>query len=260
MNPGSRVKQWAASSRTNHLLGVAAAVVFTALLVWMIWTIYHLTQAQSSAQDHITQQQSDIATEKQIQGLLQRTQTAQAQALEIANNKLTKLGQTPVAAPNVPVIVGPQGPIGQTGLQGPQGPQGVPGKNGSNATLEQVSAALADYCRTTHNCQGPTGATGMPGPAGPAGATGATGPKGDTGAAGATGATGPAGPPGPAGPTGAQGPKGDTGATGPQGERGQSAYPFSFSFTVPANGPLDHNHTYTCTFSSPGQDITCTSS
>lgn len=106
---------------------------------------------------------------------------------------------------------GAQGPVGPTGPQGPQGIQGPQGPIG------------------------PTGASGKNGQNGATGANGVNGTDGTKGDTGATGAQGAQGPEGPQGATGPQGPKGDTGAQGPQGEKGnpgESAYPFSFDFTV----------------------------
>jgi hypothetical protein len=87
--------------------------------------------------------------------------------------------------------------------------------------------------------QGPTGSTGATGPQGEPGSDSLIpGPTGPVGAPGASGAPGSPGEPGqsvvgPQGDTGPQGPPGDVGPAGPTGPAGESAFPFSFSFTVP---------------------------
>lgn len=95
--------------------------------------------------------------------------------------------------------------------------------------------------------QGIPGIPGLPGTAGAQGVPGVPGPIGAKGDSGADGGTGPAGPPGPAGPAGAAGadgapgpagPQGGPGPAGPAGPAGQSAFPFSFTFSV-------NNKTYT---------------
>lgn len=114
---------------------------------------------------------------------------------------------------------GLQGPAGDTGPQGPLGPKGEQGVQGIQGVL------------------GSQGIFGKPGTTGIAGEPGPTGPAGPAGADGATGAAGADGSPG--------GPSGATGADG------QSAFPFSFTFTVPSGS-------YDCTVTSPTTDAECT--
>ena len=112
---------------------------------------------------------------------------------------------------------GPIGPQGQEGPPGVQGPQGIQGPQGA---------------------PGETGPRGPPGPKGDTGDTGRAGAAGAAGEDGSRGATGAAGPQGPAGPAGPQG------ATGPQGPAGESAFPFTFRFTVPSDIPGQDGTTY----------------
>jgi hypothetical protein len=106
------------------------------------------------------------------------------------------------------------------------------------------------------------------------GATGATGPMGPQGVSGRNGKRGATGARGP-GPTNAQvaegvaaycasgrcvgprGPSGQDGKDGADGQPGQSAYPFTFTFTVALN-PVQST-TYTVTCSSPSECNTVTS-
>lgn len=116
---------------------------------------------------------------------------------------------------------GPQGPPGIPGIQGPPGPQGPVGP------------------------QGPQGIQGLMGLMGLRGDPGADGTPGATGAAGPAGTPGEPGPEGPPGPPGPQGDKGEKGDPGPAG---QSAFPFTFQFTVQGNGlGSDRTYTVTCT-------------
>lgn len=103
---------------------------------------------------------------------------------------------------------------------------------------------------TTGATAGPMGPPGPAGPVGPAGMDGTDGTEGTDGAPGAPGAQGEPGAigaPGPAGPQGPAGPEGATGPAGPQGEPGQSAFPFTFAFTVTGPGNQATTYTVTCT-------------
>jgi hypothetical protein len=117
---------------------------------------------------------------------------------------------------------GPQGPPGISGLQGPPGPPGPMGP------------------------QGPQGLMGMMGLPGANGATGGPGP---------TGLQGPPGPAGEPGPVGPEGPQGEPGPRGEKGDPGESAYPFSFTFTVSGNG-LGADTTYTVNCTTDGCTVT----
>lgn len=118
---------------------------------------------------------------------------------------------------------GPQGPPGIGGIQGPPGPQGP---------------------------------VGPPGPQGLMGLLGAQGVQGQTGQAGQQGSTGPQGPPGAVGEPGPAGPEGPQGDTGPRGEKGDSAFPFTFTFTVPGTPGLGNDRTYTVHCTADGCTVT----
>lgn len=120
---------------------------------------------------------------------------------------------------------GPIGPQGEEGPPGLQGEQGIPGP------------------------QGATGEQGPRGPDGPRGRAGATGPAGPPGEDGSDGLQGPPGPKGEQGPAG---PQGEQGQVGPQGPQGESAYPFTFNFTVPGDNPAEPDRTYTVTCTQSG--------
>lgn len=108
---------------------------------------------------------------------------------------------------------GPEGPQGVQGAQGEQGVQGIQGQRGE---------------------KGEKGERGSPGPRGFTGAAGAAGEPGEPGS------PGPSGPPGPAGPP------------GPEGAAGPSAFPFSFTFTIPGDNPAEPDRTYTVTCTQSG--------
>jgi len=130
---------------------------------------------------------------------------------------------------------GPQGPPGAAGGSGPQGPAGPKGDTGTNGAP---------------GLPGVNGAKGDPGSVGPQGLKGIVGDTGSEGDQGIQGIPGPTGPKGDTGETGDQGAKGDIGDTGPKGDTGDSAFPFTFEFTIPA------------TLTSPAitYSVTCTSS
>lgn len=155
----------------------------------------------------------------------QATNAAQDDSLAEANRRLIAAGEKPVPTPEP----GPEGQPGQVGPPGPQGPAGHPGPPGA---------------------KGVTGATGAPGARGPQGLRGEPGATGDPGAVGPQGPGGPAGPPGPQGPkgeAGPPGPQGPAGADGKDGADGQSAFPFTFRFTVQNNPVQSTTYIVTCT-------------
>lgn len=136
----------------------------------------------------------------------QATNAAQDAALDEANRRLIEAGEQPVPTPEP----GPAGAVGQPGA---------------------------------------TGATGASGPRGPRGPQGVRGEPGATGKAGAVGPQGPSGPQGPKGEPGAagqQGPAGADGTDGQDGADGQSAFPFTFAFTVETNPAQSTTYTVTC--------------
>lgn len=112
-------------------------------------------------------------------------------------------------------------------------------------SLDEILARIPAPLAGRNGLSGTDGRSGAPGVPGK---DGTDGRDGLDGANGATGFTGPAGPPGAPGKDGAPG---MDGAPGKDGSNGQSAYPFSFSFTVPGNG-VGQDVTYTVVCSSPG--------
>jgi len=89
--------------------------------------------------------------------------------------------------------------------------------------------------------QGPPGEDGEPGPPGRRGRAGEDGTDGATGTNGRNGQDGERGPMGPPGPAGVDG------TNGRDGEDGQSAFPFTFTFTVQQNPLQSTTYTVTCT-------------
>ena len=155
------------------------------------------------------------------------------------------------------VTVPPTGPAGEPGQVGPQGPpptssqvfQAVvaycaPGVCSQRPSATQVASAVASYCEARSDCRGAHGTTGS------AGTDGQNGTDGQDGA------------PGPA-PTADQiaaavndyctghdncrGPAGTDGKDGVDGKDGQSAFPFTFTFTVQNNPAQSTTYTVTCT-------------
>lgn len=205
-------------AKTRWLIRILSTLVIASLLVAAIafWEVWYQKQKQVDAGKNLAIQ----------------VQTA------CKNGYLS--GELCTTAKNVEKVAkdGPQGPPGAAGGAGPQGPAGVKGDTGA---------------------KGDVGAPGLPGQNGAAGATGPKGEKGDNGATGSQGsqgnpgvdgAQGSQGETGPKGDTGDVGPKGDTGDQGPKGDTGESAFPFTFEFTIPA------------TLTSPAYtySVTCTSS
>lgn len=150
-----------------------------------------------------------------------------------ANDKLQAAGLAPVEVEGEPGAQGPQGDPGRapTAAEIALAVQnycsindctGADGRDGPAPSTEQVADAVEAYCAANNDCQGPTGE---------AGADGQDGQDGKS-------ITGPAGP---AGPRGEQ---------GQPGKDGQSAFPFSFTFTV-------NETTITCQVDSP-TETTCT--
>lgn len=120
----------------------------------------------------------------------------------------------------------------------------------ANTKLVQVGEAPVSTPSEVHEVQGKDGPPGPPGPPGRDGVDGEPGKNGRPGADGADGSPGPAGAAGPAGPPGPAGKDGAPGKDGADGADGQSAFPFSFSFTVPH--PVGGGTTYTVTCDAPG--------
>lgn len=145
----------------------------------------------------------------------------------------------------------------------------------SITALRSVVDELRQRCADAEDCDAPTleqilrnipaAAAGLPGRDGSPGRNGTDGRDGvdgEPGAAGATGAAGESGQPGKDGvdgKDGAPGKDGANGADGAPGKDGQSAYPFSFQFTVPGLPP-DGDVVYTVACDAPGSCTTTRSS
>jgi hypothetical protein len=144
--------------------------------------------------------------------------------------------------------------------------------NESITALRSVVDELRQRCADADDCDAPSmeeilanipaaaagqpgidGRDGRDGSAGTDGRDGFNGVDGQDGEPGAPGAPGADGPPGKDGAPGADG---KDGAPGKDGQDGQSAYPFTFQFTVPGNG-IGNDVTYTVACTEPGN---CTTS
>lgn len=141
---------------------------------------------------------------------------AQNDALTKANSRLVNLGAQPVPTPE-------PGPAGEPGIVGPAGPPGTDGKAGRDGK---------------DGSDGARGARGLRGIPGLDGRDGAPGQDGTDGIDGQDGQDGAQGPPGPAGADGQD---------GADGKDGQSAFPFTFRFTVQQNPAQSTTYTVHCT-------------
>ena len=195
------------SNRVLRIVWSTAAVVFVALLVGL--SVAVIGQSAQLDRAAVVDEES-----KADRAALHDAVRAQQDALDEANTRLVDAGESPVATPSTV----PEALAGPTGARGPSGPSGPAGEDGAD---------------------GASGRPGAVGPSGPAGATGtgAPGAAGQEGAAGDTGPQGPAGDRGPSGEPGPAGLAGADGAPGPAGADGASAFPFSFTFTVPGALP-----------------------
>lgn len=112
---------------------------------------------------------------------------------------------------------------GPPGVKGDKGDKGDPGKNGINGT------------------NGTNGHDGKNGKNGTNGTDGVDGKDGTDGTDGRDGVDGQ---------DGAMGPQGEKGDKGDKGDPGESAFPFTFEFTIQGNGiSPDHTYSVTCTSS-----------
>lgn len=233
-----------------------AAAAIAALVIWMLVIISRLSDDTVRTERDLSEARGQA---REVFGDLVETNAAQDEALEEANRRLEQAGRRPVMFPTPEPVIGPPGAAGATGprgpagvsIVGPPGPRGLPGKDGQSIV-------------------GPVGPRGEPGADGADGRdgesiVGPTGPRGETGQAATptqiraavddfcgqgrcVGPVGPQGERGPAGPAGADSTvPGPQGPPGPAGEPGQSAYPFTFSFTVQQNPAQATTYTVTCT-------------
>lgn len=158
-----------------------AAVVAVLVGAWLIASVLQVAAGQRESRED----RAHLADQVEA---LELQASANAAALEEANRRLRRAGQTPVTEPDHPVdepIVVIPGP------QGDRGPRGF-------SCIEEIG-----YPR----CRGTSGVDGN---------------AGDPGSDGQDGAPGPAGPQGPAGPAGPAGAPGKDGVDGKDGRGVQS--------------------------------------
>lgn len=158
-----------ASSALSWVVVAGAAILIGSMLAFILYR-------QGVGAEEREHQQTEIAA---LQG-----------AVDEANDRLSKAGETPVDVPEVPepqVVAGPQGAQGARGFAGLDGEDGKDGKDGAKGE------------------KGDPGEDGADGLSGGPGATGATGQPGEAGKPGEPGQTGPSGPPGPSGKDGTNG-------------------------------------------------------
>jgi hypothetical protein len=123
------------------------------------------------------------------------------------------------------------------------------GKDGADAppvTQSQLAATLAAYCEPRNGCIGSTGATGASGNDG-------------VGIKDVTTTEGPDGVRVTMTFTDGRDPVSFTilnGKPGANGADGKDAYPFTFTFVIPAEPPLEEARTYVCTVSS-AEPVNC---
>lgn len=132
-------------------------------------------------------QQSERAATAEAQAAVESEQ--RGQDIEALRDQVYELGETPVVAPPTPGPSSP--PSSRDGRDGEDGEDGQDGQDGQSATVDQVAAAVADWCAASGNC---IGAKGQPGDDGRDGRDGL-----DSVIPGPMGPQGPAGPPCPDG-------------------------------------------------------------
>lgn len=230
------------STRAVWWAWTAAVAILLALVGWLIWTVIS-TSDHLAKSDHAlssTNERLDQATTDQQRLAEQARNNAKAAAALAA--QVRRLGAKPVTKPEAVESVSIPGPEGDRGPEGPRGPRGATGARGLAGVDGQPGAPGPVGPRGEPGEPGPKGSQGERGESGSQGPAGPAGPKGDKGEPGSQGPTGPKGDTGPQGPPGADGSNGSDGAPG------QSAFPFSFTFTIP--GTLT-DRTYTCTVNGP---------
>ena len=135
-------------------------------------------------------------------------------------------------------------------------PKPKDGKDGENATSAQVAAAVASYC-ANDACDGKDGTDGSNGTNGKDGRGVTISTEAVTGGTKVTvsytDGTDPVSFTVLDGKDGAP-----SQVPGPEGPAGKNAYPFDFTFIIPANPPLTTAHTYNCHIENPSTPATCT--
>lgn len=263
--------------RRRTRIGAALVLILGSILG--LWLVNHITNtAKDHAQAQAQTAQTNLHHTNEVVKPLADQVIAICEAGGPAARALKDIGACPTARSVHDVVVkGPQGTAGSPGTpgnrgpQGPVGPEGLIGPPPSSAQVQlavasycssgvcaghgpsasQVATAVHLYCNAQGQCQGPPGT---------AGTDGTQGAKGDPGAPGADGP-----PPTPEAVQSAvadycgnhnncQGPQGDPGTNG------RDAFPFTFTFVVPAAIPPAPDTTYTCTITDPADPVTCTAS
>lgn len=131
-------------------------------------------------------------------------------------------------------------------------PKPKDGKDGENATSAQVAAAVASFC-ADGACDGNDGKDGTNGRGVTISTEAVTG--GTKVIVSYTDSTDPVSF------TildGKDGVPGQVGQMGPEGPAGKNAYPFDFTFVIPAEPPLSTARTYNCHIENPSTPATCT--
>lgn len=158
-----------------------------------------------------------------------------------------------------------EGPPGPVGGEGQQGKKGDTGERGPGPTAAQVNQAVATWCSGGRCIGKPTTAQVLAAVTticangacdGPPGTDGTNGTDGNDGVDGQNAtpeqiATAVAAYCADDNCRGAKGDKGD------KGEPGTSAYPFSFTFTIPSRNPINPDRTYECQMTEPGTVEEC---
>lgn len=156
-----------------------------------------------------------------------------------------------------------EGPPGPGGAEGQKGEKGDTGERGPGPTAAQVNQAVATWCSGGRCIGKPTTAQVLAAVATICaggtcdGTDGTNGENGDPGVDGQNAtpeqiATAVAAYCADDNCRGAKGDKGD------KGEPGTSAYPFSFTFTIPSRNPVEPDRTYECQMAEPGVAEECT--
>ena len=236
---------------TTRAMRITWVVFSTALIVIAAVVIYLAIWGSGESQGKDAETAGRVAAQGQAKSLAEQVD-------EACKNSPVAARQQRLNCAQAKEIV-EQGPAGPTGPPGAVGPQGPPGRDGRDG--------ITPPCALQANrCVGPTGAIGAQGPIGKTGLVGPAGPKGDKGDTGETGAQGPKGD---AGLQGEKGDKGDPGTNGTDGVDGtngtdgedgvdgKNAYPFKFSFIIPAEPPLTTARTYDCQINDPNAPAEC---
>lgn len=250
---------------SRRMVAVAWGIVVGLVVAIFLWLI--LTVADQAADQRHT---DTTITE------LKDNDAAQEAALEEANRRLTEAGEQPVVTP--PPVTGPSSdeirtsvevwfathdlaltPGYATSMQAAvtrylianPPPAGADGKNGRPPTEREIAAQVASYVSAHPPADGRDGVDGTDGQDGIDGENGSNGVDGQDGADGRGIATSSINADGHLVLTYTDGASDDLGRVvgrdGVDGQDGQSAFPFTFSWTVQENPAHSTTYTVTCT-------------